>query len=120
MTGEQVARDLCGMITDVPVFFTFGGTEYQGTRGQLINSKSVVEGGLFERPALSITTCRKKLNMFGNLVDRFGSEPQLQQVITDVRRPDQAAGSGGAYRIVRVSEDEFGMGVQWDLESVNK
>jgi hypothetical protein len=115
MTAADIARDLCGVIDDVPVVFAYGGVEYQGTRGGLISRKQVVDGGIFEAPELSITTCRKKVNSSGALVDRFSSEPGLQNVITDV-----GGVSGTNYRIVRVHEDEWGMGVQWDLESVNK
>lgn len=115
MDADQIARDLCGVISDVPVTFTFDGTEYEGTRGALITTKQNVEGGMFEAPALTITTCRKKLNGSGKLVDRFATEPELQNVITSV-----GGETGRNYRIIRTHEDEFGMGVQWDCESVNK
>ncbi len=115
MTASDIARDLCAMIDDVPETFTYDSTEYIGTRGGLITQKRVVEGGMFEAPELSITTCRKKVNQSGKLVDRFTTEPTIQKVITSV-----GGVSGKDYRIVRVHEDEWGMGVQWDLESKNK
>lgn len=115
MTADDVARDLCGVIEDVPVVFTFEAVEYQGTRGALITTRKSVEGGIFDEPALTITSCRKKVNSSGKLVDRFASEPGLQQVLSSVGGEE-----GRDYRIVRIHEDEFGMGVQWDCESVNK
>lgn len=115
MTAADAARDLCGIIDDVPVEFTYAGAEYIGTRGALITTKTQESGGYFERPELSVTTCRKKVNGSGALVDRFTSEPGLQQVITSL-----GGVSGKNYRIVKLHEDEFGMGVQWDLESVKK
>lgn len=115
MTADQVARDLCGVISDVPVAFTFGGEEYEGTRGALVKTKHNVEGGMFEAPELTITTCRKRINASGKFVDRFATEPSLQGVLTSV-----GGVSGRNYRIVRVHEDEFGIGLQWDLESVDK
>lgn len=121
MTADDVARDLCGMIDDVPVAFTFDGVVYQGTRGALITTKRNIDGGMFESPELSITTSTKKVNLSGNLVDRFtGDLPAVTDVIQDVRLPDAAVGSGSNYRVIRTHADEFGIGLQMDLESVKK
>ncbi len=117
MTADDVARDLCGIIDDVPVVFTFGGVEYTGTRGGLINRKSMLEGGVFEAPELSLTTCLKKVNSSGALVNRFPTdgEPDVTNVILNV---------GGIaardYRVVRTHRDEWDMGLQMDLETWKK
>lgn len=117
MTADDVARDLCGIIDDVPVVFTFDGVEYRGTRGALVKAKRNMEGGMFEEPALTITTCLKKVNSSGSLVNRFPTdgEPDVTDAITSV-----GGVSGQNYRIVRTHKDEWGMGLQMDLESVNK
>lgn len=117
MTAEQVARDLCRVINDVPVIFKLSGIEYAGTRGSLRNEKRNIEGGMFFEPQLTIITCLKKVNSSGKLVDRFptGGEPALQNVLTDI-----GGVTGRDYRIVRLHDDEWGMGRQMDLESQYK
>lgn len=115
MTADQVARDLCRVIDDVPVTFKYLGVAYEGTRGPLVTTKSVVPGGIFEAPELSITTSTKKINSSGKLVNRFSTALALQKTIEDV-----GGVSGRDYRIVRLHEDEFGIGVQMDLESIHK
>lgn len=116
MTADQVARDLCRVIDDVPVGFKLNGVRYVGTRGPIRKSKQLVSGGVFELPNLSIATCLKKLQG-ARLVDRFPTdgEPQPQNTLTDVG--DVA---GQDFRIVTTHTDEFGVGLQMDLESVHK
>lgn len=116
MTADQIARDFCGVINDVPVVFTFSGTEYEGTRGALVQSKRVVEGGIFEEPELAISTCLKKVNSSGKLVDRFASDaPGPQNVLSSVGGDDDRN-----YRIVKTHRDEWDMVLQMDLESIRK
>lgn len=114
MTADDTARDMCRVIDDMPVDFVFGGTTYQGIRGALVNSKRVMEGGIFEEPELAITTTRRKVNSSGKLVTRFSTLPVSGQVIRDVN------GDGVDYRIVKTHKDHFGDVLQMDLESMHK
>ena len=104
------------MIDDLPVVFTFDGVEYIGRRGALVKTKSQGEGGYFPEPEMTITTCIKKVNLSGKLVDRFASdEPGERSRITSVDGE-----SGNDFRIVKTVRDEFGMGLQLEMESINK
>ena len=125
--AEQTARDLLNIISDAPLTFTFDSVEYEdgATRGALINSQRLMEGGFMGEPDLSITTCLKKLNGVASeahcccpcghddpgcdLIDRFSSDPPAVGEIITVDDVD--------YRIDRIHTDEFSLGVQYDLVS---
>jgi hypothetical protein len=121
MTADQVARDLCGIIDDVPTAFTLNAIEYTGTRGALVTEKRVVEGGIFDVPELTITTCLKKVNASGKLVNRFPSNGEPTLGSATLGKVTSVGGvSGRDYRIVKLHRDEWEMGLQMDLESVHK
>ena len=117
MTAEHAQRDLIRVIDDMPVVFTWEGAEYVGTRGALVKGERLVEGGIFSEPELTITTCLKKKNLSGALVDRFpsGSKPAVSDKFQNVGDED-----GVDFRIERVTEDELSAGIQFDLVSVDK
>lgn len=113
--AEQAERDLLNAISDTPLTFVSNEATYTdaATRGALITAERMLDGGILEEPDLVITTTRHKLNGAGDLKDRFAGDvpPAVGEVLTidDVN-----------YRIDRMHEDEFGVGIQYDLISPHR
>ena len=109
--SEQTTRDLLRAISDVPLTFTFDEVDYVdgATRGGLATTQQLLTGGFMGQPDLTITTCRKKLNGAGDLVERFEDDPPDVGDVITIEDAD--------YRIASRLFDEFGMGIQYDLVS---
>ena len=113
MTEADAQKDMCRIIDDLPIVFMWEGKEYVGTRGPLVTTDRILEGGMFTEPTLSITVCRKKL-LAGRLVDRF---PTSTLPECGARFLHVGGKTNQNFRVMRVTEDEYSAAVQFDLDT---
>jgi hypothetical protein len=111
--------DLLGQISDHTVVATWEGVEYDGTSGGLVSSKRLDPdgGGFLADYDLQWVTSLYKRTAPGvnELVARFPSENASVP-----EEGDQLTISGVAYRIERVTKDDFGAGLAFDLVNLAK
>jgi len=101
------AADLRSIIALDPVTFTFGGTDYTGTRSGKNLRQPLELGGFQDEPELTLVVA---------LTDENGSPtidplPEVGEKVTI---------AGTVYRIDRTERDAEGAGYQMDLRSANK
>lgn len=114
---EAATYDILGMIADHPIPATWNGVEYEGTTGGLISSKKLESGGFLADYDLQWVTSLWKRTEEGRneLIERFPSENASLPV-----EGDQLTIAGTAYRIDRITKDDYGAGIQFDLVNVAK
>jgi hypothetical protein len=112
---DAATYDLLGMIEDHPVTATWEGADYEGTTGGIVTSQELEPGGFLEDYDFKWVTSLQKRAAVGvnELVDRFpgGTPPAVGDDIT-INEVD--------YRVVRLTKDDFGAGIEFALRTVNK
>lgn len=114
---DNAVYDLLGMIEDTSVSATWEGVSYEGTSGGLVTTKKLESGGFLEDFDLVWVTSLWKRRAAGlnELIERF---PNGNQSVPE--EGDTLTIGGVAYRIERVTRDDFAAGLAFDLVNVAK
>lgn len=103
--AEQQRQDILNAIADDPVTFTFNETDYTGTRGVLKLGEEFIAGGVLAEPALSLLICLQ--DGAGNDVFEENEPANGHKITVD----------DVDYQVKMVTEDQWGVALQIDLES---
>ena len=106
----ELRDDLAEMVADLPVTFTFDGTNYTGTQSERTTTQTLEPGGYLDDFDLTLVV-PLQVKVSGAWQTTFTTEPDHGDQITIGSR---------TYKVIRTSHGQGGQSLTMNLATVNK